>query len=56
VLHQSVVLSRVALRASWLAKAIRLIDFVDADERALARSAEVPDEELEGSSAPLERD
>jgi hypothetical protein len=51
VLHQSVVLSRVALRASWLAKAIRLIDCVDADERPLASSAELPAAELEGSSA-----
>jgi hypothetical protein len=55
VLHQSVILSRVALRASWLAKAIRLIDRLDVDERALAKSDE-RDGEFEGSSAALEQD
>jgi hypothetical protein len=33
VLHQSVVLSRVALRASWLAKAIRTVDGRGASDR-----------------------
>jgi hypothetical protein len=32
-LHQSVVLSRVALRASWLAKAIRTVDSLAASQR-----------------------
>jgi hypothetical protein len=31
-LHQSVILSRVALRASWLAKAMRTVDAVDASD------------------------
>jgi hypothetical protein len=35
-LHQAVVLSRIALRASWLAKAMRTVDDADASDR-LAR-------------------
>ena len=39
LLHQCVILSRVALRASWLAKAMRLVDGFAEDERAEARAA-----------------
>ena len=41
VLHQCVVLSRVALRASWLAKAMRTVDRLEPDEPLFAlRSAQ----------------
>jgi hypothetical protein len=36
MLHQAVVLSRIAFRASWLAKAMRIVDDMDASDR-LAR-------------------
>jgi hypothetical protein len=39
VLHQCVIFSRVALRASWLARAMRLVDRFVEDERAEASAA-----------------